>query len=140
MSRHSVIYCRVNVKRQGETGCGHTLDSQESICSRVAEGKNLKIRGIFYDLGISALMTPNKRRGFQEVLDTIQRGDCLIVYRLNRLCKNSSDFISILNDLTKKKASLYCVVENITLLASDRESENFWNLLESVKQTEKITV
>ena len=110
----AVVYIRVSTGRQAVSGLG--LTAQRANCVR--EAKRLDLRmiqdhyedrltkpsdGIFVDAGESAYKLPlHKRPAGARLLATLQRGDTLIISRIDRAFRSVRDFILVVDDLTAK--------------------------------------
>lgn len=64
---------------------------------------------IFKDEGISGATT--KRPALLRCLKTLQSGDVLIVWKLDRLCRNSRDAQNILHDLKERGVAFQSITE-----------------------------
>ncbi len=53
------------------------------------------------------------REGLQQVLEKLQEGDCLVVYKLDRLGRNLKHLIEIITDLQCRKIGFISLSENL---------------------------
>lgn len=55
---------------------------------------------IFHDIGEGADFT---RKGLKDAIDYMRKGDCLVVWKLDRLGRSLKDLIEIINEINNKK-------------------------------------
>lgn len=73
----------------------------------------LKVAGceaVFHDILSGA---KSDRPGLKQVLETVKRGDTIVVYRLDRLGRSLRDFLEILDDLLKSGVNVRSIQEGI---------------------------
>lgn len=76
--------------------------------------------GLFTDLDTSAYKTRfASRPGGKLLLETLRPGDCLVVHRLDRLCRSMSDFCNVSQDLLKRGIRLIVCEPGIDLGSAD---------------------
>jgi site-specific DNA recombinase len=105
----AIGYIRVSTQGQAEDGV--SLDAQESKIRAWAELNDADVL-IFRDEGISGKRADN-RPGLQAALETIGKGDALLVYSLSRLSRSTKDAIMLSETLQKKDADLVSLSEKI---------------------------
>ncbi len=130
-TKQGIIYYRVSTKTQAEHG--YSLDNQRDYCIEKAKHKNIDIIKEFYDAGASA-KTIN-RIGLQNMLSFCTKNkkniDYLIIYKIDRLSRNTEDYIAIKQILITLSIKLISVTEDI----NDTPSGKFLaNLMASVAQ------
>lgn len=106
----AVGYIRVSTHGQVEDGV--SLDAQEAKVRAWADLNGAGEVVIFRDEGISGKRADN-RPGLQAALDTVGKGDALIVYSLSRLSRSTRETLAIADALTKKNADLVSLSEKI---------------------------
>ncbi|MCO5161160.1 MAG: recombinase family protein [Mesorhizobium sp.] len=73
--------------------------------------RNVKCDQIFTDFGISGSSTD--RPGLQKALDSLKRGDTLVVWRLDRLGRSLIQLVQLMDELGKRGIDFYSLTENI---------------------------
>lgn len=160
MSKKSVIYFRVSTSDQAERG--FSLENQKEVCTKYANGNNFNIVRYFSDAGESAKTTD--RPGLQEMLKFCANRkngiDCIVVYKIDRLTRNSEDYhqiksflkdfnINILSatesiDETSTGKFLANMMASVAQLDNDMRSERvkagLVNCLESGRFPHKVTI
>lgn len=112
--RMAVTYIRVSTKRQAEKGGmdeGFSIPAQREANKRKAESMGAYIVKEFTDRGESAKTAD--RPALQEMLEYLitHRVDYVIVHKLDRLARNRSDDVEIMNVLKKMKVQLVSTME-----------------------------
>ena len=105
----AIGYIRVSTHGQAEDGV--SLDAQEAKVRSWAELNGAEVV-IFRDEGISGKRADN-RPGLVAALDTVGKGDALVVYSLSRLSRSTRDTLALSDLLTKKEADLVSLSEKI---------------------------
>ena len=94
-TKRGVIYFRVSTDEQARLGV--SLEQQENCCQRYADTNGIKVIKSFHDDGVSAKTT--KRDGLQDMLafccQKSNKIDCVIIYKIDRLTRNTGDYLSI---------------------------------------------
>ena len=130
-TKQGIIYYRVSTKMQAEHG--YSLDNQRVYCIDEAKHRNIKIIKEFSDAGASAKTID--REGLQKMLSYCAENknniDYLIIYKIDRLSRNTEDYIAIKQILKSLKIELISVTEDINETPSGRFLAN---LMASVAQ------
>lgn len=98
-----IIYLRVSTDLQD-------VRTQELECIRYI---NSKVNGkpfnyvVFSDPDTSSGIKMHKRLGLMDMLNAIRQGDEVVVYKLDRLCRDQVEMPTIYRMITGKKASLH---------------------------------
>lgn len=94
VSPSCVIYCRVSSEEQVSN---YSLSTQEAYCTKEAERQNLNILKVFKDEGYSAktLKRPQLLQLLKYCQDNKKKVSKLIVYKLDRLSRETSDYLAI---------------------------------------------
>lgn len=71
---------------------------------------------IFTDQGISGSVS--NRPGLKSVMDTLRKGDTLVVWRLDRLGRSLVNLVEIINNLGKRGVEFQSLTENIDTSSS----------------------
>lgn len=106
-----VIYSR----KSKFTGKGESIETQIDLCKKYLVNKYGNIEEkiqIFQDEGFTGYNT--NRPQFQKMMQFIKENKvkCVIVYRLDRISRNVSDFCNLKNEFTKYNVSFISVTEN----------------------------
>lgn len=93
-------YCRVSTEEQAREGL--SLDAQASKIRAYAQIKDIDLIDIIRDEGFSGKNL--HRPGLQRLLNLIQtpQAEALIVYKLDRLTRNTSDLLLLIEEIFKK--------------------------------------
>ena len=91
-----IIYYRVSTEDQANFGV--SLEQQKKHCQNYADTNGIEIMGLFHDDGVSAKTAD--RYGLQEMLRFCTQKNngvgCVIIYKIDRLTRNSKDYNDIL--------------------------------------------
>lgn len=130
--KKAVGYTRVSTPRQARKG--ESLLTQESAIKKYAELNGYELVEIFSDEGISG-GTVAGRPALKRLLANLGGIDCLIVYRLSRLGRNSRELLNNVNDLQKAGLETVFTEDNIDL--STPQGRALLTILSSVAQLER---
>ncbi len=107
----AAIYCRVSTTEQAEQG--YSLESQEKDCRRFSDSHDLIIKETFIERGESA--KTQKRTQLQRLLKYASVNKkiigAVIVWKIDRLTRNVSDFQQLHNYFTSLEIRLLSVTE-----------------------------
>ena len=113
----AVIYARVSTEEQKK---GWSLKAPIDACRKYCEMKGWEVAEICTD--IKSAKEIKGRSEFQRAVRLVKEGaaDVLIAWRLDRITRNTKDFLFLCEELTKKKdgneyVGITTVVENIDL-------------------------
>ena len=108
---NAIIYVRVSTTEQAEFG--YSLTAQQDICTEYAKRNNYIVLKIFIEKGESA-KTLN-RTALKEMLEYARinknKIDALIIYKIDRLSRNSLECLSLRYKLDKYSIDLKSVTE-----------------------------
>lgn len=145
----AVGYIRVSTAMQ--VNDGFSLDAQESkICSE-AKKRNLFLKALYIDKGISG-GSMEKRLSLEELRKQVEENTWIIINSVSRLARNTKDLLSLVDEIEAKKSHLIIIDLNLditspsgklilTLMASqaqfEREltSERVKGVLQHLKKT-----
>lgn len=100
----SVIYLRVSTDQQTESGLG--LEAQREICQKyVKENGNHECLE-FIDEGLSGALSMEKRPGMLSAIDSLCKGDFLVIAKRDRLGRDIIVNAMIESAIARKKAKL----------------------------------
>lgn len=110
-SNKAVIYLRVSTEEQVDN---YSLDTQEEICRKEAERRGLEVVKVFREEGKSA-KTIKGRPGLIEMLEYCRKNKkdigAIIVYRLDRLSRQTADYLAIRKKLAEAEIALVSASE-----------------------------
>ena len=110
-SQKAVIYLRVSTEEQVDN---YSLDTQLDICRKEAERKGLEVLEIFREEGRSA-KTIKDRPTLIELLEFCRKNrkqvDAVIVYRLDRISRQTADYLAIRKKLAECEITLISASE-----------------------------
>src|SRR3989339_165008 len=110
-TKGAIIYLRVSTEEQVDN---FSLDTQEKICRQEAERRNLPVVQVFKEEGRSAKNIVGRPVlvGMLEYCRKNKRNvDALIVYRLDRLSRQTGDFLAIRKKLAENQIILVSASE-----------------------------
>jgi site-specific DNA recombinase len=107
----AVIYLRVSTEEQVDN---YSLDTQEDICTKEAERRGLSVLEVFSEKGKSA-KTISGRPTLIEMLEFCRKHKreigAVIVYRLDRISRQTADYLSIRKKLAECEIDLVSATE-----------------------------
>lgn len=105
-----VIYVRVSDQSQVD---GTSLDTQEQICRDYAAKEGIKVVRIFREEGVSAKTLD--RPQFQLMMEYLstEKVQALITYKTDRLSRNLSNQLLVINDLREHGVEYHSATENV---------------------------
>lgn len=107
----AVVYLRVSTEEQVDN---YSLDTQADICRKEAERRNLQIIEVFREEGRSA-KTIRERPSLVEMLDYCRKHKsevgAVIVYRLDRISRQTADYLAIRKKLAECDITLISASE-----------------------------
>lgn len=106
----AIIYLRVSTSGQAVDGV--SLSAQEAKARAWCELNDYEVKAVFTDAGISGKSTAH-RDGLKNALDSVNKGDALVVYSLSRLARSTKDTIEISDQLNTKGVDLVSLSEKI---------------------------
>ena len=118
MSTQKVGYARVSTKEQD-------LSLQLDGLSKFACDK------VFTD----KMSSVKQRQGLDEAINYLREGDCLVVWKLDRLCRSLPDLIKISEQIKAKGAELVSITESID--TSTPAGRLYFNILGALGQMER---
>ncbi|MCU1295180.1 MAG: site-specific recombinase [Bryobacterales bacterium] len=130
-----IIYTRVSSDEQVD---GTSLASQEELCRRYCEQKEIEVVGLFREEGETAKdLSLNNRSQFLAALEYCRRAknvEAFVVFKVDRFARNTEDHFSVRRILMSYGTALYSVTEPIgnkpaekfieTVLAGAAEYDN----------------
>ena len=108
-------YCRVSTPGQADFGV--SLDAQTEKIRGWCSINGYELIQVLVDRGLSGGRYDN-RPALQQTLQSISRGDSLVVYSLSRLARNTRDTLTIAETLEHRGADLVSLSERIDTTSS----------------------
>lgn len=123
-----VIYSRVSSKEQVEN---FSLSSQEKLCRDFATKQGWSVLKLFQEEGESARTTNRTQLSKMMEFCTKNRGnlDAVLVYKVDRIARNSADHYAIRALLTRLGIVLRSVTEVIDETATGKLTEGMFSLI-----------
>lgn len=108
----AIIYVRVSTREQAEEGL--SLTTQENACRDYAKKKGFDVAKVFVEEGESAKTTERTRlkEMLQYCADHRKEVDALVVFKINRLARNTQDYLALKSAITGFGISIHYVTEN----------------------------
>lgn len=101
-----IIFSRVSTNMQTTENqiweCRNYLHNIKKECDEVIE---------FDEPETSTRLKPDKRPILKSMRDFVKKGDTLVVYKMNRLARDSEEMIVIYNDLLRKGVNVFSIQE-----------------------------
>ena len=120
---NAIIYIRVSTTEQAKFG--YSLDAQKEVCLDYATGNNYEVLKVFTEEGESAKTAD--RTELKEMLSYVKKNkskiDALIIYKMDRLSRDTGDSLTIRYLLKKLNIDLKSVTEPFDDSPSCRSSQ-----------------
>lgn len=100
----AIGYCRVSTDQQRESGLG--LEAQATAIAQTAARLNVQLIQTFTDAGISGRLSIDDRPALADALNTLRRGDVLIVAKRDRIARDAFLSVLIEREAAKKGARI----------------------------------
>ncbi|HCY8695423.1 TPA: recombinase family protein [Staphylococcus aureus] len=110
------IYVRVSTEIQSTEG--YSITGQINQIEEYCQFNNFKVVDVYADRGISGKSM--NRPALQRMLEDAKNGhiDCVMVYKTNRLARNTSDLLKIVEDLHKQNVEFFSLSERMEVSTS----------------------
>ncbi|WP_204181838.1 MULTISPECIES: recombinase family protein [unclassified Staphylococcus] len=110
------IYVRVSTEMQSAEG--YSIDGQINQIKEYCNFHHFEVKDIYADRGISGKSM--NRPALQRMLHDANKGhiDCVMVYKTNRLARNTSDLLKIVEDLHKQNVEFFSLSERMEVNTS----------------------
>ncbi len=89
-----------------------SLDTQKEMLMNYCVEKNMLIKSIEYDDGVSA-RNPLILKGLRRIIDNIDTGETLLILDLSRFARNTQSGLQLLNEIELKGAKIYSVLDGM---------------------------
>ena len=133
----AVAYMRVST--EGQASEGVSLEAQEARLRAYCDFNGLELVAVHCDAGLSGKRADN-RPELQKALQAICKGraDALVVYKLDRLARNTIDALEIAETIEDCKGSLHSISEKLD--TSSATGRFFFTLLASLAEMERAVI
>lgn len=129
-----VGYVRVSTSEQAEEG--FSLDAQEERLKAYAKAQGWSLGQIYRDEGHSGRTI--KRPGYQAMMAEIPNWDLVLVVKMDRIHRNTRNFIDLMDTLAKQKKEFASVTESFD--TSTAMGRFFRDLLQRLAQLESEVI
>lgn len=128
-------YIRVSTERQVE---GYSVDGQITQIEQFCQFNGYELVDIYADRGISGKSM--NRPALQRMLQDAKNGklDCVIVYKINRLARNTSNLLTIVEELHRQNVEFFSLSERMEVKNST--GKLLLNILASFSEFERNTI
>jgi DNA invertase Pin-like site-specific DNA recombinase len=129
-----LVYTRVSTTMQVDQ---FSLEAQLANIQNYVVDKKMTIKKIYSDRGISGREMRN-RPELMKMLEDLQTGECIIVYSMSRLGRDTAQIFSMIELIKSKRASLIIWEQNIEIDATrgDAMANAFITMLSMFAQLE----
>ncbi len=130
------IYVRVSTEHQSMEG--YSIDGQINQIKEYCEFHNFEVTDIYADRGISgkSMNRPELQRMLKDVKE--EKLDCVMVYKTNRLARNTSDLLTIVEDLHRQNIEFFSLSERMEVNSSS--GKLMLQILASFSEFERNTI
>lgn len=108
-NNNAIIYCRISTG--DKTGMNYSLNNQLVICRDYCTQNNLNIVRT-----VNEIVTGRNMENYDtltKIINESQSGTKIIVSSVSRFSRNLLKALEVLNEMTKRGISIYCVKENL---------------------------
>ena len=116
MTLRAAVYCRVSTEEQADEG--YSIEAQKekltAYCSFSMDDNGMEafqIVGFYVDDGYSGRSTA--RPGYQKMMSEIDDWDAVIVFKMDRIHRNSRNFMNMMDTLGKKGKQFVSATEEL---------------------------
>jgi len=109
-TKQAIGYIRVSSTQQANEGA--SLEAQQAKIEQWCSANGYELVNVFSDEGISGKRM-DTRQGLQDALATIKKGNAFVFYSMSRVARSTKDMLSIGEMISKKKADMVSLIENI---------------------------
>jgi site-specific DNA recombinase len=112
MSKRAVIYARLSVSREESVSIARQIEK----CRKYCEARGWAVVAEYRDDGVSATHNrPERRTGWRALVDSRERYDVVLVWKVDRLARRVLDFLRADESLQQRGAGLVSVEEPIDM-------------------------
>lgn len=133
----TIAYLRVSTINQAEDGAG--LDAQLDACNAWAVARGLELAEVHQDAGVSGAKQPHERLGLMAAIASLEPGDTLLVYRLDRIARDMMSAM-IAEDLVRRQNARIISAAGESTENDDPTSQFCRQVLVAVAQLERSLI
>ncbi|MDD4222225.1 MAG: recombinase family protein [Methanomethylophilus sp.] len=105
----AALYVRVSTEEQAMEG--YSLAAQKEVLSNYCIAHGLTVYRVYEDDGFSGRNT--RRPGYQQMLKEIKEWDVMIVLKMDRIHRNSRNFMNMMDQLERKDKKFVSATESL---------------------------
>ena len=109
-TKQAIGYIRVSSAQQAQEGV--SLEAQQAKIEQWCSANGYELVNVFKDEGISGKRM-DTRPGLQDALASVKKGNAFVFYSMSRVARSTKDMLAIGELITKKKADMVSLIENI---------------------------
>jgi len=129
----ALIYTRVSTVEQAQKGL--SLDAQASRCRAHCKRKGWEVIEVVPEHGVSGATPLFDRPSFSRLCELLQSADRLVISRLDRLCRDTRDFLFLVDEFSHDKVGIVAIDMGVDL--STPEGRLFHTLVVSFAEFER---
>jgi site-specific DNA recombinase len=133
--RTAIGYIRVSTSRQANEGV--SLDAQRAAIRQYCAAYNMNLVEIAEDAGISGKSVA-ARPGLSSIMSRLPSLDDIIIYKLDRLARNTIEALDLVNRLEASSVSLHSITE--TLNTRSAMGRFFLTMLAALAEMERSQI
>ena len=115
-ARRCAIYARISVTSDESV----SIDRQIEAAEQYAAARGWQVVAVFRDDGVSATHNkPENRVGWRALLDSSEKFDAVIVWKVDRLARRVLDFLHADEALQARGAGIVCVEQTIDMTTAE---------------------
>ena len=137
MTLRAAVYCRVSTEEQAQEG--YSIDAQkerlEAFCSFSVNDQGedaYSIHKFYVDEGFSGKNA--NRPGYRQMMDEISEWDAIIVLKMDRIHRNSRNFMNMMDQLNRKGKQFVSATEDLD--TSNAMGRFVMSMIQSIAQLE----
>jgi len=128
------IYVRVSTVEQAE---GSSLEEQLRRCRAVAMYHGTKVTREYQDPGVSGTIPLEERKNGSKLNAKLEKGDTVIVAKLDRMFRTASDALKTADDFKKRGVDLILADIGMDPVTHNGTGKLFFSILASVAEFER---
>ncbi|MCM0620026.1 recombinase family protein [Nocardioides bruguierae] len=115
MTKKAVVYARLSASKDTSISIPRQLESGRSFC----EARGWEVVGEFQDDGVSATrQAPLERKGWQALAEVAGSFDAVVIWKMDRLARNTLDFLETQRWLEAQGAGVVAVDGSVDMTSS----------------------
>ena len=109
MPPKTAVYCRVSTEEQALEG--YSIDAQKEILENYCVAQDYEIWAVYVDDGFSGRST--NRPAYRRMMEEIDRWDIMLVLKMDRIHRNSRNFMNMMDTLGRKHKEFVSATESL---------------------------